>query len=190
MDPLDLLGLLMGVGMLVAMVVALGVGAVLRGGKTYDQFGAACARCGNDVDLVGAGYACSVCGLDSQDSHSPAVAEQLRRIQQLSIAVSTLESAATEFERSKSTTSGSGTDSRKQGPFPERYLEGLEQVQEARQIAIDMDLELVLQKLSEIPVFDRVDEIDRLWEQAAGIAAEASALFAGVRKDARDERPG
>lgn len=132
---------------LILFLAFLGVAAV--GGLAYvvhqqDQknrfarLGAvACGICGSEgVSEHGTGgYRCGACGYDTDVEQPPAKAPLVREIQELSIARTCLEGARRELDESRErvhTVYRDGkTHKEKIGPFHDRYLEGIEQSEEA-----------------------------------------------------------
>ena len=112
----------------------------------------------------------------------PPSAEQLvfDHIQELGIAVVTLTSAMHEMQASRRV----GTGDSARGPFPEKYLEGLEQANEARRIALGLGLQEVTAPLTQLPTLGQGVH--------NALVAEAVPQLAGVRgaleKQLRDLR--
>lgn len=109
--------------------------------KRLEQLGAiACQVCGSEgVTERGAGsYHCGSCGYDTDVEQPPERARILLEIQDLAIAISCLESADREFNESRHRVVHTRRDGQRHskdvGPFHDRYLEGMEQAEEACQI--------------------------------------------------------
>ena len=130
---------------LLLVVGAAGAAAVyvqqkLRG-QRYAQLGTlACSVCDQEgVEERGSGsYRCSACGYDTDAALPPDRAALVREIQELAIAAACMDAARREFEQSKHhtrTTTQNGQQRREDvGPFHDRYLEGIEQAEEASAI--------------------------------------------------------
>jgi hypothetical protein len=97
----------------------------------------ACSVCGAEgvSERGGGSYSCGACGYDTDAEQTPERARLLKDIQEIAIALSCMESADSEFHESRfrSTRRSDGkTDS--VGPYDDRYLEGMEQAEEASRI--------------------------------------------------------
>ena len=108
----------------------------------FAQLGAvACGVCGSEgvTERGGGSYRCGSCGYDTDAEQTPEKARVLEEIQELAIALTCLESADREFHESRhrvvrSTRSNNNRKTENVGPFHDRYLEGMEQAEEACQI--------------------------------------------------------
>ncbi|MFT5681805.1 MAG: chromosome segregation ATPase [Myxococcota bacterium] len=102
--------------------------------------GVACNVCGVEgvTERGGGSYACGSCGYDTDTEQTPERARLLKEIQDLAIAISCLENADTEFHESRHRIRKTNRNGRKStenvGPYHDRYLEGIEQAEEASRI--------------------------------------------------------
>ena len=92
----------------------------------------ACGVCGaTGVEERGPGsYRCSACGYDTDVEVTSARAAAIKQTQDVAIAIVCLENAIKEIDASRYMRS-SGSDPADNGPFYSRYLEGMEQTEEA-----------------------------------------------------------
>jgi len=106
-----------------------------------------CQLCGNDgvTEREQGSYQCPSCGYDRDISYQDPTATLVKKVEHVSIAVAVLEGAAYEFgasrQRSYTVTVDNRQETRNEGPFPERFLEGLEQVYEAISTVGKLDLQ-------------------------------------------------
>jgi hypothetical protein len=127
-------------GITAAFIVGFNIKQKMEASRFASMGEIACSVCGLEgVDERGPGsYSCDHCHYDTDAVLSDEKALQVRQIQDLSIALCCLESANMEFEesrhRTRRVTRNGRTTTEHVGPFHARYLEGLEQAEEARKI--------------------------------------------------------
>lgn len=109
--------------------------------RRLQQLGAvACSVCGVEgvTERGGGSYSCGSCGYDTDAEQTPQRARQLKSLQEIAISISCLESADTEFHESRHRVRQTTRDGQRRnesvGPFHDRYLEGMEQAEEASRI--------------------------------------------------------
>ena len=122
----------------------------------------ACAVCGNEhVEERGPGsYRCGSCRYDTDVNHSPQKTALIARTQDVAIAATCLENAIQELDASRhsrrSVNRGGRSRTEDHGPFFDRYLEGIEQTEEALRLLMPVtdvlpSLEAALVSLEQVP---------------------------------------
>jgi len=161
----------------------------------------ACSVCGAESveeSDDGTDYRCGGCSYDTRATYPPEVSAGVQQLQDIGIAQGCLETARAEFAGSRHTVTRERGERRERGPYPERYLEGLEQVQEAITLLIPPSdtatvLGTALEELGSIPppadrhrfnvhVSEAIENLDRA---KLAVAQARQSLVASLRERLR-----